>query len=113
MHPNQILGRAGEDLTTSWYTGAGYTILERNWRCAQGEIDLLCTKDGVLVVCEVKTRRTDAHGAPEEAVTRAKQLRLRRLVVAYLRTYGGHYDEVRFDVASVLGTHLTVLEGAF
>lgn len=73
----------------------------------------MCTKDGVLVVCEVKARRTDAHGAPEEAVTRAKQLRLRRLVVAYLRSYGGRYDEVRFDVASLLGTQLTVIEGAF
>ena len=73
----------------------------------------MCTRDAVLVVCEVKARTTDAHGAPVEAVTRDKQLRLRRLVVAYLRSYGGHYDEVRFDVASLLGSHLAVLEGAF
>ncbi|HEX3795764.1 MAG TPA: YraN family protein [Acidimicrobiales bacterium] len=113
MHPNLILGQAGEDAAASWYTEAGYTILERNWRCAQGEIDLLCTRDRTLVVCEVKTRRSDRQGAPEEAVTRTKQLRLRRLAVAYLRTYGGHYDEVRFDVASVLGTRLSVIEDAF
>jgi putative endonuclease len=107
------LGRAGEDRAVNWYTGHGYTVLERNWRCAQGEIDLLCTRDSVLVACEVKTRSTDTHGAPFEAVTRTKQMRLRRLVVAYLRSYGGHYDEVRFDVASVLGSTLEVMEGAF
>ncbi len=107
------LGRAGEDRAADWYTGHGYTVLERNWRCAQGEIDLLCTRGGVLVACEVKTRRSDAHGAPFEAVTRTKQLRLRRLVVAYLRSYGGRYDEVRFDVASLLGPDLEVMEGAF
>ncbi len=107
------LGHAGEERAARWYAGSGYTVLDRNWRCGQGEIDLLCTRGGTLVVCEVKSRRTDRLGAPVEAVTRAKQLRLRRLAVAYLRTYGGSYDEVRFDVASVLGSELSVVEGAF
>jgi putative endonuclease len=107
------LGRTGEDRAAAWYTERGYAVLERNWRCGQGEIDLLCRRDAVLVVCEVKARRTAAHGEPFEAVTRTKQLRLRRLVVAYLRTYGGRYDEIRFDVASLLGPDLLVIEGAF
>jgi putative endonuclease len=113
MHPNLLLGQAGEARAAAWYSDAGYTVLERNWRCAQGEIDLLCTREQTLVVCEVKTRQTDRHGDPAEAVTRPKQLRLRRLAVAYLRTYGGHYDEVRFDVVSVLGAQLTIIEDAF
>jgi putative endonuclease len=110
---NAKLGRTGEDRAAAWYTERGYTVLARNWRCGQGEIDLLCTRGAVLVVCEVKARRTDAYGEPFEAVTRAKQLRLRRLVVQYLRSYGGRYDEVRFDVASLLGPELAVIEGAF
>jgi putative endonuclease len=110
---NRVLGQTGEDRAAAWYVEQGYAVLARNWRCGQGEIDLLCTRGAVLVVCEVKARRTDAHGQPFEAVTRAKQLRLRRLVVAYLRSYGGRYDEVRFDVASLLGPDLVVLEGAF
>jgi putative endonuclease len=113
MHPNQVRGRSGEDRASLWYTERGFAVLARNWRCSQGEIDLLCSRDRILVVCEVKSRRTDRHGAPFEAVTQAKQLRLRRLVVAYLRIYGGRYDEVRFDVASILGSELTVIEGAF
>jgi putative endonuclease len=107
------LGRAGEDRAAACYVARGYTVLERNWRCAQGEIDLLCARPGLLVVCEVKTRRSVRLGAPVEAVTRAKQHRLRRLGAAYLRASAIRYDEVRFDVASVLGTTLTVVEGAF
>ena len=107
------LGRKGEEQAAAWYAEHGYTVLERNWRCAQGEIDLLCSLGSVLVVCEVKTRTTGAHGAPFESVPRMKQLRLRRLVVAYLRSYGGRYDEVRFDVASILGATLEVMEDAF
>jgi putative endonuclease len=110
---HMVMGRRGEERAAAWYLERGYRVLERNWRCAQGEIDLLCTRGPVLVVCEVKARSTDAHGAPFESVPRLKQLRLRRLVVAYLRSYGGHYDEVRFDVASVLGPTLEVMEDAF
>ncbi|HVB92069.1 MAG TPA: YraN family protein [Acidimicrobiales bacterium] len=108
-----VLGRKGEDRAANWYIERGYTVLERNWRCARGEIDLLCTLGGVLVACEVKARSTDAHGTPFEAVSRAKQLRLRRLVSAYLRQGEAHYDVVRFDVASLLGQNLQVMEGAF
>jgi putative endonuclease len=107
------LGRRGEDRAAAWYAARGYTVLARNWRCPQGEIDLVCTREGVLVVCEVKARRTDAHGAPFEAVTPAKQRRLRRLGAAYLRSQGARYAEVRFDVASLLGPDLAVIEGAF
>jgi putative endonuclease len=110
---NITFGRLGEDRAARWYAEHGYSVLGRNWRCAQGEIDLLCIRGAMLVVCEVKARRTERLGTPVESVTRAKQLRLRRLAAAYLRTEGGSYAEVRFDVAALLGSELTVVEGAF
>jgi putative endonuclease len=107
------LGRAGEDRAADWYRAHGYAVLERNWRCAAGEIDLICARGRTLVVCEVKARRGVSHGHPLEAVTPAKQRRLRGLAIAYLHSQGGHWAELRFDVVSVLGSKLEVVEGAF
>ena len=110
---SQARGRSGEDMAAAWYVRNGYQIVERNWRSRVGEVDLICARDNVLVFCEVKSRCTDRLGAPVEAVTRAKQLRLRRLAAQYLflHTFGGH--DVRFDVAGILGRTLTVVESAF
>jgi putative endonuclease len=113
MHPNLALGAAGEDRAASWYAAAGYRILERNWRTAQGEIDLLCVRAGLLVVCEVKARRSDRLGHPAEAVTPAKQRRLRRLAAAYAAESPFYFTGIRFDVATLLGGDLDVIEGAF
>jgi putative endonuclease len=109
----RALGRLGEDRVARWYVGHGYQILDRNWRSRTGEIDLVCANQRVVVFCEVKTRRSDRLGAPVEAVTQSKQLRLRRLAAEYLflHTCGRH--DVRFDVASVLSGTLMVVEGAF
>jgi putative endonuclease len=112
-HRRLALGRAGEDLAADWYLHRGYQIIEQNWRSKLGEIDLVCARPEVLVFCEVKTRCSDRLGTPAEAVTMAKQLRLRRLASQYIlrHTCGGH--EVRFDVAAILGSRITVIEGAF
>jgi putative endonuclease len=107
------LGGFGEALAAAHYRRRGYAVLERNWRCRAGEIDLICARGTTLVVCEVKARTGTAHGHPLEAVTRSKQLRLRRLAAAYLRSQERHWAEVRFDVASVLDGTLDVVEGAF
>jgi putative endonuclease len=107
------LGRSGEDRAAAWYRARGYAVLERNWRCAAGEIDLICARGRTLVVCEVKTRTSTSHGHPLEAVTPAKRQRLRRLAAAYLRTRPGPWVEIRFDVAAVLGTEFDVVESAF
>ena len=101
-----------------WYAENGYEVVARNWRCAQGEIDLLCALDDTarcttLVVCEVKARTSDSFGHPLEAVTPTKQRRLRRLAAAYLGSQGRHYDHIRFDVAGVTRQGLHVMEGAF
>ena len=99
-----------------WYASRGYEVLARNWRSRQGEIDLVAGRPGLVVFCEVKTRSSRAFGEPFEAVTAAKQARLRRLAAEYLRGSarmpGGPVD-VRFDVASVLGASVEVLEEAF
>jgi putative endonuclease len=107
------LGRAGEEAAAAWYIGRGYEIVDRNWRSRMGEIDLVCDGHDVLVFCEVKTRRSDRLGAPEEAVTRSKQLRLRRLAAEYLFLHTSGRRQVRFDVVAILDSGLTVIEGAF
>ena len=105
-------------MAAQWYEENGYEILARNWRCGIGEIDLICAhEDGagcsVLVVCEVKTRTSNSLGNPFEAVTHAKQHRLRSLATAYLSDLDTYYDHIRFDVVGVTGRSLRVLEGAF
>jgi putative endonuclease len=109
------LGRLGENRAAKWYIEHGYCVLARNWRCRLGEIDLIASRGDVLVICEVKTRRNDTHGQPYEAVTAAKQRRLRHLAAAYLADQGQHryYDEIRFDVVSILGPSLQIFQGAF
>jgi putative endonuclease len=107
------LGKAGEDRAALWYIEHGYRIVERNWRGRHGEIDLILSAPRDVVFCEVKTRRTDRMGHPAEAVTRSKQLQVRRLAAEYLHRHscGGH--GVRFDVATVLNGQIDVIQGAF
>ena len=114
----RALGAAGEALTAAWYRDAGYEVLARNWRCAEGELDLVLRRRGVIVFCEVKTRRGDAFGAPYEAVTPTKQRRLRVLAARWLAEHRTRRVAIRFDVASVdarRGTRprVDVIEGAF
>jgi putative endonuclease len=100
------LGRRGEDAAARWYVRAGYRVEACNWRCSDGEIDLIATDGAVVVICEVKTRSSTAFGTPEEAVTAAKQRRLRRLAARWLsdqRAHGSPTRSVRFDVAAVCG----------
>jgi putative endonuclease len=110
---NARVGRQGEDRAAAHYRATGYAVLDRNWRCAEGEIDLVCARGDTLVVCEVKARRGDVHGHPVEAVTPAKQRRLRRLAAAWLRGQRARWAVVRFDVVSVLDGAVEVIEDAF
>lgn len=77
-------------------------VLERNYRCAAGEIDLVCVDGGQLVFCEVKTRSSKRWGGPEEAVRYAKQARYRRLAAEWIRERRPGAVQVRFDVVSVI-----------
>jgi putative endonuclease len=79
-------------------------VLDRNWRCDAGEIDLVLRDGRVLVVCEVKTRSSTAYGSPIEAVTERKAARLRRLAARWLAEHDLHPDHVRLDLVGVLVT---------
>jgi putative endonuclease len=109
----RALGASGEDQVASWYEARGYRVLDRNWRCRAGELDIVAGRDGLVAFCEVKTRSSVAFGSPAEAVTPAKQARLRRLGVQWLEQSGARARELRFDVASVLADEVEVIEGAF
>jgi putative endonuclease len=109
----QQLGAEGEALVARHYEGAGYTVLARNWRCRDGELDLVLRKGRTLVVCEVKTRTSVAFGTPAEAVTRAKQVKLRLLARRWLEVSTFRPREIRFDVAAVLAGDLDLIENAF
>lgn len=96
------IGEYGERLACEYLTGLGYEVLDRNWRCDQGELDIVARDGDSLVFCEVKTRRSTAFGSPVEAVTPAKAARLRRLAVCWLREHTRHATELRIDVIGVL-----------
>lgn len=116
--PRRALGASGEALAAAWYAERGYRLLDRNWRCREGELDLVVRRDGLVVFCEVKTRRGPAFGAPFEAVTGAKQRRIRVLAARWLDEHPQRRADVRFDVASVYARRgetprVEVIEGAF
>ncbi|HCU91886.1 MAG TPA: YraN family protein [Actinobacteria bacterium] len=102
MNTKDTLGRQGEQAAADYLVRAGLRILDRNWRCAEGEIDIVAAERRVLVICEVKTRSGTRFGTPLEAITRSKQARLRRLAVRWLVAHGVLFDEVRIDVVGLL-----------
>jgi len=109
----RALGARGEALTAQWYEQRGYRVVSRNWRCREGEIDLVLVHGRTVVVCEVKTRASDAFGSPFEAVTPAKQRRLRVLALRWLEANEVAGVPLRFDVAGVIGDEVAVIEAAF
>jgi putative endonuclease len=96
------LGRFGEAYAARHLSDQGMVVLDRNWRCDAGEIDLVLRDGRVLVVCEVKTRSSRAFGSPLEGVTAAKAARLRRLAARWLADHPVHPEEVRIDLVGVL-----------
>ncbi len=81
----------------------GWEVLDRNWRTAAGEVDLVCRDpDGVVVVCEVKSRRGTGRGSPLEAITHAKAARLRRLAAVWARAQQSPVPALRVDALGVL-----------
>jgi putative endonuclease len=102
MQSKDTLGRLGEDLAARCLADSGLEILERNWRCARGEIDIVARDGSSLVICEVKTRSSVAFGDPSEAVDRRKSARLRSLGLQWLVDHPGAWESIRFDVVSVV-----------
>ena len=98
----QGLVRWGEDLAAFHLERRGLELLDRNWRCEHGEIDIVAREGDCLVVCEVKTRRGMAHGGPVHAISWAKRLRLRRLAAAWLAAHDRPFAGVRIDVIGII-----------
>lgn len=104
------MGRAevwheGEELAARHLERLGWRILERNWRCPAGELDIIALEPGpepVVVFCEVKSRRGLGYGTPLEAITAAKVAKLRELALHWLRAQPGPVPHIRFDGVGVL-----------
>ena len=112
--PRRALGAAGEAQAARWYRRRGYEVLDRNWRCREGEIDLIVRRGREVVISEVKTRSSAAFGHPAEAVTVAKQQRLRRLAAAWIEARAPFRPaSVRFDVVAILAGEIEVIQDAF
>ena len=109
----RALGAHGEAAAAAWYEANGYEVVARNWRCREGELDLIVRDGRTYVFCEVKTRTSTAFGAPVEAITREKRTRIRHLAARWLSEAPVVAREIRFDVVAVLGGELEVIEGAF
>ena len=102
MNAKDVLGQHGEQLAASFLAEAGLTVVDRNWRCKEGEIDIVAVDGRTLVICEVKTRSSTRYGSPLEAITRSKRARLRRLAVRWLVAHGVLFEEVRIDVIGLV-----------
>ena len=115
--PSSKKGAHGEDLAAARLKKAGYVILERNYRCPAGEMDIIARDGDVLVFVEVKSRCSRAFGEPEDSVGPDKQRRLTKISLQYLNRKGLQDEKCRFDVVSVKvypsGTHIEIFQDAF
>lgn len=102
MKAKDALGAWGETLACDHLTELGCTIVDRNWRCELGEIDIVARHESTLIVCEVKTRSSLRHGDPVEAVSERKVRRLRRLALCWLDAHSIHAPHIRIDVIGIL-----------
>lgn len=98
---SKLLGESGERYAATWLAARGFDIVERNWRCVYGELDLIARSGAEWVFFEVKTRRGTSMGAPEEAVTPAKRTRLVLSAQAYLAEHGCEDALYRIDVLAI------------
>ena len=96
------LGRRGETLAARHLTSLGMQVLARNWRCPGGELDLVLRQGSTLIACEVKTRSGTGFGDPLDAITPAKQARLRRLLATWATEHGGGAEVLRVDSVGIV-----------
>jgi len=102
MRAKDELGRFGEEVASRHLAAGGAAILDRNWRCRDGELDLVVRDGAALVFCEVKTRSGERFGSAAEAVVGRKAARIRRLAARWLAEHPHEPSPVRFDVVLVL-----------
>ncbi|MBE5819448.1 MAG: YraN family protein [Clostridiales bacterium] len=102
MHKNQIIGKKGEDIAEDFLKKNKYKILERNFYCNQGEIDIIALNKKEIVFIEVKTRNNTNYGMPSEAVTKQKEKHFKRATEYYIYKNNLYNDFIRLDVIEVL-----------
>ncbi|MEQ4566282.1 YraN family protein [Paenarthrobacter sp. CAP02] len=102
MRAKDLLGQHGEALAAEFLETQGMRIVDRNWRCTDGEIDIVALEGDILVVAEVKTRRSLDYGHPFEAVGPAKLARLHRLASSWCRAHEVRALRRRVDVVGVV-----------
>jgi len=102
VNAKDVLGQQGEQIAATFLAQAGLSVLERNWRCKEGEIDIVAIDGRTLVICEVKTRSGLRFGTPIEAITRQKAWRLRKLAVLWVNAHGLIFEAIRIDIVGVL-----------
>ena len=103
-------GEIGEELAAIMLVEKGYRIIARNFLCRMGEIDIVAYKNGVIAFVEVKTRLSDGYGSGREAVTAAKQQRIKLCAEYFLSNFSGFYKEADFQVIEISAVHITGLE---
>jgi putative endonuclease len=101
----QVLGKQGEEVAERYLMKKGYKLVERNYRCAAGEVDLIVLDRRVIVFVEVKTRSGDRFGSPLEAVELRKQRKMIRAAQLFLSQKGLHQRDARFDVVGISWPH--------
>lgn len=101
MDRRKQTGQHGEDIAALYFVEKGYKIIERNWRCSVGELDIIMEEDDTLIFVEVRTRRSRRFGTPEESITPTKQARLIELAQTYLQETESLDRSWRIDVAAV------------
>ena len=97
----QTLGKLGEELAAQRLTAQGYVLRDRNWRCATGELDLVLERDDALIFVEVRTRRGDRFGTPEESITPRKRVKLVSAALTYLSEHTATDRAWRIDVVAI------------
>ena len=96
------LGKKGEDIACMYLESQGLEVIERNWQCQSGEADIIAREDGVLAFIEVKTRRSQAAGLPEDAVDLRKRRKYEKIATDYLFSHDLASTRIRFDVMALL-----------
>ena len=118
LNKNQRLGKIGETAAYEYLQKENYIILEVNYRCKQGEIDIIAEDGEYLVFVEVKTRSSNFYGSPAEAVNFKKQQQICKAAHSYLTFNNKHDSNIRFDVVSIISssaieTDITLIKDAF
>lgn len=107
-------GAAYEAQAAAFLEAAGFRILDRNWACPMGELDIVAEKEGLLAFVEVRARANPGYGTPAESVTRSKQVKIIKAAQAYLKARRPEAESFRFDVIGIVpGREPEHIEGAF